>query len=491
MSVFDEKPNYETVNILEAKESLLQATKLYFAVDEKVKKPVATRRNRPICFMGPAGIGKTEIVHQVADELGLALCSYSLVHHTRQSLLGLPRLEETEWQGKTVCCTHYTMSEIIAEIHKIMEETGGKQGILFLDEFNCASESIRPVMLQLLQEKALGTHKIPEGWMLVLSGNPPQYNKSAKDLDPVTLDRVRLLHVEPDLRVWLNYAKESGVHPVVLSFLEENPHYFSRYEGGKGQNNKELVTPRGWEDLSIQIKLMEEIDAPITPAFIGQYFQSSDVIHKFHNYFKRFAVINRTGLMQRISGRDLTAIDELKAMDVQSRWAVVSSLINRIESLAEKVISDEETVEHFYNLLKENADTLKGGATKAIDLLNDIADDLFTEVNVQKELLACAKTMGSDGDSWETIKEFFNKELLEPSKKSRKEAITQIENMLFICHESLTDAENLERLLHSIINHYSVATLIASSDIPSFQSICMSIGFEGSEILKNMEKEAS
>lgn len=207
MNTYAASNNLETMTIVEAKETLSTAVKLYFAKDSEGNPRVKHRRARPLCLMGPAGIGKTEIVAQVAKEQDLALCSYSLVHHTRQSLLGLPRLEEREQDGEMVSCTRYTMSEIVDEIHQTIEKTGKEEGILFLDEFNCASDSVRPVMLQLLQDKMLGCHKLPN-WVLILAGNPTSYNKSAKELDPVTMDRLRLMYLEPDLDAWLDYGKK-------------------------------------------------------------------------------------------------------------------------------------------------------------------------------------------------------------------------------------------------------------------------------------------
>ena len=57
--------------------------------------------------------------------------------------------------------TQYTMSEIVAAVYNKMEETGLKEGILFIDEINCVSETLAPAMLQFLQYKTFGNHKIP------------------------------------------------------------------------------------------------------------------------------------------------------------------------------------------------------------------------------------------------------------------------------------------------------------------------------------------
>ena len=64
------------------------------------------------------------------------------------------------------------MSEIIASVYNRIENDGAKEGILFLDEINCVSETLAPSMLQFLQYKIFGTHRVPDGWIVVTAGNP-------------------------------------------------------------------------------------------------------------------------------------------------------------------------------------------------------------------------------------------------------------------------------------------------------------------------------
>ena len=109
-------------------------------------------KQRPLFLVGPPGVGKTAIMEQVAAEEGVALVSYTITHHTRQSAVGLPFIKEREYDGKVYSTTEYTMSEIIASIYESIEKTGIKEGILFLDEINCVSETLAPMMLQFLQE---------------------------------------------------------------------------------------------------------------------------------------------------------------------------------------------------------------------------------------------------------------------------------------------------------------------------------------------------
>ena len=147
----------------------------------------------------------------------IGLVSYTITHHTRQSAVGLPYIKEEEFEGKTYSITEYTMSEIIASIYQKMKETGLKEGILFIDEINCVSETLAPTMLQFLQNKTFGNQKVPEGWIIVAAGNPPEYNKSVREFDMVTLDRVRYINVEANYHIWKEYALSKHLHPMILS----------------------------------------------------------------------------------------------------------------------------------------------------------------------------------------------------------------------------------------------------------------------------------
>ena len=118
----------------------------------------------------------------------------------------LPFIKEKIYGGQTYSVTEYTMSEIIASVYEKIEQTGIKEGILFIDEINCVSETLAPTMLQFLQGKTFGNQKIPQGWIIVAAGNPPEYNKSVREFDIVTLDRIKKINVEANLDVWKEYA---------------------------------------------------------------------------------------------------------------------------------------------------------------------------------------------------------------------------------------------------------------------------------------------
>jgi MoxR-like ATPase len=208
------------MNIKEAKEEIRNAMRAYFTKNRYGEYVIPLERQRPLFLMGPPGIGKTAVMEQVASELGVGLVSYSMTHHTRQSALGLPFIEKKTFGGKEYNVSEYTMSEIIAAVYDMIEETGKQEGILFLDEINCVSETLNPAMLQFLQYKVFGRHRVPDGWIVVTAGNPPEYNRSVHEFDVVTMDRLKVMEAEADLDVWRIYAEQKGLHNAILSYLD-------------------------------------------------------------------------------------------------------------------------------------------------------------------------------------------------------------------------------------------------------------------------------
>ena len=232
------------MDIKRAKQEIKDSIEAYLKKDADGEYMIPAIRQRPILLMGPPGIGKTQIMEQIAKECKIGLVSYTITHHTRQSAIGLPFIQEKMYGGKKHSVTEYTMSEIIASVYDKIEATGIKEGILFIDEINCVSETLAPTMLQFLQCKMFGNQKVPEGWIIVAAGNPPEYNKSVRDFDIVTLDRIKKIDVEENYEVWKEYAYQAEIHPAILAYLEIRKDHFYRIE--TTVDGKVFATARGW-----------------------------------------------------------------------------------------------------------------------------------------------------------------------------------------------------------------------------------------------------
>ena len=112
------------MDIKRAKEEIKDSIEAYLLKDAYGEYEIPVMRQRPIFLLGAPGIGKTQIMEQVARECGIGLVAYTITHHTRQSAIGLPLISKNEYGGKAYSVTEYTMSEIIASVYKKIEEKG-------------------------------------------------------------------------------------------------------------------------------------------------------------------------------------------------------------------------------------------------------------------------------------------------------------------------------------------------------------------------------
>ena len=343
------------MNIKQAKEQIKNAMTAYFTKDDAGEYMMPAHQQRPIFLMGPPGVGKTAIMEQVASEMGVALLSYSMTHHTRQSALGLPFIVHKSYQGGAVECdvSEYTMSEIISSIYDLMEETGLKEGILFLDEINCVSETLAPVMLQFLQYKVFGRHHVPEGWIVVTAGNPPEYNNSVREFDLVTWDRLKRIDVEPDFHIWKEYAVNAGVHPAVLTYLENKPNHF--YQVQTCVEGKEFVTARGWEDLSRMMRLYELRGMTVDKLLIGQYLQDKKIAASFAQYYNLFRKYRSDYQIDEIlSGK---ATDDIKqralAAKFDERLALIGLMLDALRTEVQQVMDKDAAVAQLMTEIKQ------------------------------------------------------------------------------------------------------------------------------------------
>ncbi len=280
------------MNIKEAKTEIINTVRAYLMKDETGAYRIPIEKQRPLLLIGPPGIGKTAIMEQAAQELGVNLVAYTITHHTRQSAIGLPYISKKSYGGKEYSVTEYTMSEIIAAMYEQIEKSGIREGILFLDEINCVSETLAPTMLQFLQYKSFGSHRIPEGFVIVTAGNPPEYNKSVRDFDIVTLDRVRRIDIQEDFPVWKEYAYRAGVHGAVLAYLDIKKDNF--YAIHQELGGKRFATARGWEDLSRILKLYEEMQLPITKELVQEYLEEPEIARDFAAYYELYQKYQET-----------------------------------------------------------------------------------------------------------------------------------------------------------------------------------------------------
>lgn len=368
------------MNIKRAKQEIKNTIQVYLTKNEHGEYEIPSMRQRPVLLIGPPGIGKTQIMEQVARECGIGLVSYTITHHTRQSAIGLPFISEKTYSGKNVHVTEYTMSEIVAAIYNKIEDTGLSEGLLFIDEINCVSETLAPAMLQFLQYKTFGNHKIPDGWIIVAAGNPPEYNKSVREFDVVTLDRVKKILVEPDYQTWREYAYKENMHPAILSYLELRNNCF--YQMETTIDGKQFATPRGWEDLSRMMEVYERLGKSITADLVGQYIQHERISREFAEYYELYQKYQQDyQITEILQGKNSEAmVKKVSHASFDERVSVVNLLFSGTRQAVRKVMLQEEVLEKVFEVLKALKENLSSG-----NLAQRLEDYIFDLKNTREK----------------------------------------------------------------------------------------------------------
>ena len=158
----------------------------------------AYRTRRPVLLEGPTGVGKSEVVREVAQELeiGWAVLDLSLLEPP--DLVGLPVIEN----GRT----SYASPQILPL---------AGNGILMLEELNRAERYIQQPALQLLTARRLHQYTMPDGWSVVAAINPEKGDYQVTPLDPALRCRFLQLYVSADCANWMAWAEKTQIHPAV------------------------------------------------------------------------------------------------------------------------------------------------------------------------------------------------------------------------------------------------------------------------------------
>lgn len=444
----EEKEKAGAMNIKRAKQEIKNSIEAYLAKDEFGEYKIPAVRQRPVLLMGPPGVGKTQIMEQIARECKIGLVAYTITHHTRQSAVGLPFIKEKVYGGQTYSVTEYTMSEIIASVYEKIEQTGIKEGILFIDEINCVSETLAPTMLQFLQGKTFGNQKVPEGWIIVAAGNPPEYNKSVREFDVVTLDRLKKIDVEADFEVWKEYAYQQGIHPAVISYLELRKQNFYRVE--TTVDGKRFATARGWEDLSQLIQAYEAIGTKMDREVVFQYIQHPMIAKDFAGYLELYYKYRTDyGVEDILNGKwSPTTLQKIRSAALDEHLSIVSLLNGKLSELFRECHETDAFVSKLYEYMltyREKRDHVTAEeilqkivsdreALERAEMLNRAESCVWKRVTAFMENVV-KHTKGNfliDMDAYEYTKERFEEEAgaLEKKTEEVKEILQNVFDFL-------------------------------------------------------------
>ena len=185
---------------------------------------------RPVFVWGAPGIGKSALIEEFANEMGLPCVSLLGSQLAPEDIIGIPKIS-----GET---SEFLPPKMIARKEPYL---------LFLDELNACSQDVQRAFYSLIHEKRVGDYHLPEGSIVVGAGNRTQDSAIVKTMSSALINRMFHVQMRVDSRQWLKWAEDNGIHPWVLDYISQRPdHLFS--EPPKSEDP--FSSPRSWNILS-------------------------------------------------------------------------------------------------------------------------------------------------------------------------------------------------------------------------------------------------
>ena len=314
-----------TVTSIQARKSLLKAFK----------------KQRPLFLWGPPGIGKSELVADIAAELGGFMIDLRLGQMEPTDIRGIPfynkDLNKMDWAPPIEL-----PDEEFASQYPIV--------VLFLDEFNSAAPSVQAAAYQLILNRRIGKYHMPKNVVMVAAGNR-ESDKGVTYRMPTPLAN-RFIHQEMKVEFgpWQEWAVKKNIHKDVVGYLS-----FAKqdlYDFDAKSASRAFATPRTWTFVSELLEDEEGDDDTIMNMIAGTVGEGLAVKFMAHRKI--------AGRMPRpediLSGKE----KELNVKEVSAMYSLVISMCYELKGAIEKKVSDKqfhEMADNFFAYMMKNFET--------------------------------------------------------------------------------------------------------------------------------------
>ena len=287
-------------------------------------------KKRPIFLWGPPGIGKSDVVHQIAESINAHVIDVRLSLWEPTDIKGIPYFDSNE--SKMVWAPP---SELPDEAMASQYESI----VLFLDEMNSAAPAVQAAAYQLILNRKVGTYRLPDNVYIVAAGNR-EADKGVTYRMPAPLAN-RFVHLEMAVSFedWFQWAVENKVHKDVVGYLQ-----FAKqdlYDFDPKSPSRSFATPRSWSFVS---ELLEDDldDSTITDLVSGSVGEGLAVKFMAH----RKVAGNMPNPTDILEGK----VKELKAKEISAMYSLTVSLCYELKEASDK--NDKKFDEKVHNFLR-------------------------------------------------------------------------------------------------------------------------------------------
>lgn len=302
----------------------------------------------PLMVWGPPGIGKSDLMAKVANEVDRPLIDIRLALCGSEDIKGYPYIDE---ENKTM---KFAISN---EFPRDPDSTA----IIFFDEINAAPQSTQLAMYQLILDRQIGEYKLPEGVSIVTAGNRETDKAGLAEMPKPLQNRFGHIEMQSDFDDWLKWAVNSGVNPSVVGFLSNFKDKLNEFNPKTSQ--RAFATPRSWAKASKMLNSMEKDDRDLEYSLIASCVGAANA-----QEFEQFRKIVRSlpDLDKILDGEDITLENSDKSLGLN--YAIITSLLFQIKNEHDKIATsrDSSSVEevfftkfnNFFGFLENNSEQI-------------------------------------------------------------------------------------------------------------------------------------
>jgi len=357
--------------------------------DPKMKNEEAAKskiKSMPICIHGSPGNGKSAIVRQCAEDLGIDFIDVRLSQMEPCDIKGLPVPDKE----------NKVMNWFINGTWPRGENT---KGILFLDEITACDKSIAVAAYELILDRRLGTlYSIPDGWMIVAAGNKTTDRAVATTMSSALANRFMHFELETDAESWYSWAVSHNIHPAVIGYINWRPSHLFSME--KQNLERGWPSPRSWENVSKMCHICKD-ESILRKMVYGLVGNAVGV--EFMEFFKLSSKFD--DVLKYMLNPDLDiekSYGKLRSLEMSQKYAITSALVYHLWR-AENDKDQAVRVDGFFRILGKLSSEFASmgclGAMQGTDLIS--GDDAC-------EIL-------SNSDAWESFiekhRDYINKKV--------------------------------------------------------------------------------
>lgn len=282
----------------------------------------AFKNKRPVFLWGPPGIGKSELIQGLTEELGGACIDLRLGQCEPTDLRGIPYFDRDKGVMNWAPPIELP-SEEFAKQYPIV--------VLFLDEMNSAAPAVQGAAYQLILNRQVGTYKLPDNVVMVAAGNRESDKGVSYRMPSPLANRFVHLEVRQDFDSWFNWAVSKNIHKDVVGYIS-----FAKqdlFDFDPKSASRSFATPRTWTFVSDFLYDEDATDAELTDLIAGTVGEGLAVKFMAHRKV--------AGSMPRPEDVLVGKVKELKVKEVSAMYSLTISLCYELQEQYKKLGKDK------------------------------------------------------------------------------------------------------------------------------------------------------